>query len=191
MADITPLGESLKQSFLQGQGVITQGPGSSYSHRGINAWDIGVPSGTPVVPTFNGTVKNLGNQGIYGNRAQVVNSDTGETYLLSHLSSVLKNGQFTKGTPIAYTGGTKGAYGAGNSTGPHLDIMPGGSYSGAIRSIGQQAQQSMQNTGQKVNINALLSQAKTQYGNKLRMVTNSKAQADAYAKQKGYSVAKL
>lgn len=124
MAQISNLGEYLKQEFLNGQGVVTQGPGA-YPKSVVQklggptmnkGYDIGVSPGTPINTSklqYRGAVQD--NTG-YGLRANYYDPRTNQSYFFSHLSKLEpKNGQM-----MAYTGGIPGIH--GRSTGPHLDI---------------------------------------------------------------------
>ena len=84
-------------------------------HAGHNGLDIGIPVGTPIQTTMDGTVVHAGwnNQG-YGNLVIVENGEYRTYY--AHLSSIpVSVGDPVKaGTTIGLSGNT------GNSTGPHL-----------------------------------------------------------------------
>lgn len=82
-------------------------------HPGV---DIGVPIGTPVYATNNGTVISAGwNSGGYGNWVEIDNGG-GITTVFGHMSRVVaQSGQtVSKGELIGYSGDT------GEATGPHL-----------------------------------------------------------------------
>lgn len=92
-------------------------------HRGI---DIAVPTGTPVLAGFDGTVTEVGNDaGGYGLYLAVIDKN-GVTAKYAHLDEILvTNGQtVSRGDSIAKTGNT------GNSTGPHLhlEVIKNGQY---------------------------------------------------------------
>jgi hypothetical protein len=108
----------------------TQSPGPAsastrqfYStHKG---YDYATPVGTQIKAPITGNVvyAGLDNTG-WGNRIGVYNPQTDKTTFLSHLSKInVKPGQkINYGDILGFTGGQRGAYGSGNTTGPHLDI---------------------------------------------------------------------
>lgn len=123
------IAEQLNKEWLQGTGTVTQLPGKAdpntrkfYStHRGF---DFGIKEGTPLKANKQYQVVGAGldNTG-YGNRVGLYDPETNKTTYLSHLSKILVNkGVVSPGTVIGYTGGRPGSYGAGNTTGEHLDI---------------------------------------------------------------------
>jgi murein DD-endopeptidase MepM/ murein hydrolase activator NlpD len=109
---------------------LTQGPGAAHpstrkfykTHQG---YDFATPQGTQVKSPFEGEVVYAGmdNTG-WGNRIGVYNPKTDRTTYLSHLSKIdVQPGQkISQGAVLGLTGGRKGSYGAGNTTGEHLDI---------------------------------------------------------------------
>ncbi len=181
MAQKTQLGEYLKQQFLQGQGVVTQGPGpypkavvakigAPYNNKG---YDIGVPVGTPV--NTQG-MKYLGAKQDttgYGTRA-AYQDPTGKTYIFSHLSKLEETPQGVK----AYTGGIPGVH--GRSTGPHLDIDLSGNlagFSGMLKNVMGRAQsagsQAYRATRAQSNPQDVLAKAKSIYGGRVKAVASS------------------
>jgi murein DD-endopeptidase MepM/ murein hydrolase activator NlpD len=104
-------GSRPEPSGLPVQGRITQQPHDA----GHMAYDFGIPVGTPIKTTMDGTVVHAGwnNQG-YGNLV-IVENGMYRTYY-AHLSSmpVSVGDQVAAGTVIGLSGNT------GNSTGPHL-----------------------------------------------------------------------
>lgn len=122
------IAEQLNKEWLQGAGAITQMPGKAdastqkfYSnHKGF---DFGVKAGTPLKANKKYQVIGAGldNTG-YGNRVGLYDPESNRTTYLSHLSKILVDkGVVNPGTVIGYTGGRPGTYGAGNTTGEHLD----------------------------------------------------------------------
>lgn len=100
-------------------GYITQGAYTPiYSHRTVEAIDIGVGEGTTVVATHGGTVIAPNSDPDYGNNIVIQSICDGREFisLYGHLSgvSVSPGTTVTLGTPIGLSGNT------GNSTGPHL-----------------------------------------------------------------------
>lgn len=87
-------------------------------HGGV---DIPTAVGTPVVATADGVVSFAGERGDYGNLLTIRIDDRTETRD-AHLSrfAVAVGDVVKKGQVIGYSGGARGAPGAGNSTGPHL-----------------------------------------------------------------------
>lgn len=117
MANVSSLGEYLKQEFLNGQGVVTQSPGEKYTNaRGHKGYDVAVPAGTPINTSklqYKGSQKDATG---YGLRANYYDPKTNQSYFFSHLSKL----EPKNGTMLAYTGGIPGVH--GRSTGPHLDV---------------------------------------------------------------------
>lgn len=113
-----------------GGNVATSGnPFSAFSvtrdfadHRqdGSNGIDYGMPVGTPLPSAIAGRVTISPNAGNYGHKATVRANGVVSTY--AHLSKfAVKDGQEVKvGDILGYSGGQRGAEGAGNSKGPHL-----------------------------------------------------------------------
>ena len=87
--------------------------GAKASHKGI---DIGVPTGSRVLATYNGVVKFVGHTPKRGNYVVIYHDDIDLTSVYQHLSSYsVKVGQsVSKGQLIAKSGVT------GKATGPHL-----------------------------------------------------------------------
>lgn len=124
----TEIARMLQEEWLKGQGTITQLPGKAapsvqkyYStHKG---YDIGVPQGTPVYAPAKVEVLGAGLDGGYGQRLAAYLADRNQTAYLSHLSQIaVQPGTYEAGTLLGYTGGNPGSYGAGNTTGAHIDF---------------------------------------------------------------------
>lgn len=199
MGSITELGQRLKQTFLTGSNApITQYPGAASSstkkfystHQGF---DYGTSQGTPLkLPTGAKVVKSYMDQSGYGQRA-VVQLPTGEQWALSHLAKVVVPEGGQDGQVFAYTGGAKGSYGSGNTTGPHLDISAfdpktvaanvGNYYQQALRSVSQGAQ--------KANPIKLLEAAKSKYGKNLVAYASNPQRLVDLAKKSGGRIIKL
>lgn len=188
---IEELANQLQREFLGGQGKITQLPGAAspetrkfYSyHKG---YDVGLPAGSPVTPSFAGTASNVGVVPGYGQRVLVTNPTTGQSYYLSHLSGVNFTGNnyaFKPGERIASTGGTPGKYGAGWSTGSHIDIEPTGAkqYQNLIYG----------NRSNNNSLAQLYSQMKSKYGNKLLAISRDPNKLSALNKSGKYKITKL
>lgn len=81
--------------------------------------DFGVPQGTPLIATGTGTIRTHSGSG--GNGIDIL-TDDGLVIRNWHLSEFHVNAgdRVTIGQVIGLTGGAKGTWGAGNSTGPHL-----------------------------------------------------------------------
>ena len=93
--------------------------GCSTNHKGI---DIGVETGTPVMATADGVVRDIReNSGDAGTYITLEHSGNYWSRYL-HLSgyNVAVGDSVKKGQNIAPSGGEKGAWGAGSSQGPHL-----------------------------------------------------------------------
>jgi murein DD-endopeptidase MepM/ murein hydrolase activator NlpD len=102
-------------------GPISSPFGAKRSYETHPGVDIAVPVGTPVRAPASGTVDAAGLQGKLGNTI-VINFGAGTTARFGHLEkfNVKPGDTVDAGDIIGYSGGAKGAEGAGNSTGPHL-----------------------------------------------------------------------
>lgn len=113
---------SRSDPYLQyGITQVFNNPNTMYTsgkHPGI---DYGMPVGTPVMSPASGTVVRAELAPEYGNLV-VIRDANGYLHYLSHFSQMgVKVGdQVTLNQVVGLSGGQKGAYGAGNSTGPHL-----------------------------------------------------------------------
>lgn len=86
--------------------------------------DFPVPVGTPIPSPFGGVLTNTPLAGAAGNKVTVDLGD-GWKFVAMHLSRFrddLNGKRIMPGQIIGYTGGAKGAPGAGSSTGPHLHV---------------------------------------------------------------------
>ncbi len=119
----------LAMPVAAGRGAITQGYGATefakngYTGHWHNGVDFGVPLGTPVLATEDGTVVATGNQDAYCYRGAygkfiVIQHHNNLTTLYAHLSQpiVSKGGVVKRGQVIGYSGKT------GYATGPHLHL---------------------------------------------------------------------
>lgn len=102
-------------------GPITSPFGAKRSYETHPGVDIAVPVGTPVRAPAGGTVDAAALMGKLGNTI-VINFGGGTTGRFGHLEkfNVKPGDTVNAGDIIGYSGGAKGAEGAGNSTGPHL-----------------------------------------------------------------------
>lgn len=102
-------------------GGISGRYGERREGRGHAGVDYAVPVGTPIYAPQSGTVTFLGTAGDYGNLLKVAHGAGTETRF-AHLSrfAVERGQSVEKGDVIGYTGGARGAAGAGNSKGAHL-----------------------------------------------------------------------
>lgn len=99
-------------------------------HHDYPAIDLGVPVGTPVFAITSGTIQQASTAGTFPadpNRCGstiVLLGDDGATYTYCHLSvvDVLPTQQVEAAAQIGASGGSPGALGAGNTTGPHLHL---------------------------------------------------------------------
>lgn len=116
----------LRRPF-NGNFPLTQGFGerpeayAQFGLKGHNGLDYGLPHGTPVVAALEGKVTEVGNDTTgYGGYVKVENSAQGQLY--GHLSRIdVKVGDtIYEGQQLGLSGGTKGTWGAGNTTGAHL-----------------------------------------------------------------------
>lgn len=191
------IAEQLKAQFLQGKGTVTQLPGRASAetskfynyHKG---YDIGTQKGTPIIAPSDMEILGSGQQGGYGNRLVAYDPAKNETYYFSHLSDISPlNGTIKAGTTLGLTGGRPGDYGAGNTTGEHIDIetMMGRqspNFSGALIS----GLQNRQVNNNNYDTQTLLKNARAKYGQGLMGYTNDKAKIAEYEK-KGYKIQKI
>lgn len=83
--------------------------------------DYAMPVGTALPAVADGVLSNLPDNGSGGNTAVITHADGSKTVYM-HLSKFTDPRTVKEGEIIGYSGGEKGAPGAGNSTGPHLHI---------------------------------------------------------------------
>lgn len=90
-------------------------------HCCMPATDLQVPVGTPVYAATNGLALRIDQSGGCGWGYQI-NGDDGSSYIYCHLSNptMASGASVRAGDVLGYSGGAKGAPGAGNSTGAHL-----------------------------------------------------------------------
>jgi len=90
-------------------------------HCCMPATDIPVPVGTPAFAVTNGVAIRIDQWNGCGWGYQI-NGDDGSAYIYCHFSNptVASGTRVKAGDPLGFTGGAKGAPGAGNSTGAHL-----------------------------------------------------------------------
>lgn len=136
------IARQLQEEWLGGEGRVTQLPGAAapsvrkyYSYH--QGYDYGTPVGTPVYAPSDVEVKGSYYDPQWGLRQVVYDPAKNLTTYLSHLSRIpVSSGTVPAGTILGYTGGQPGAYGAGNTTGPHLDITQKmGSYGTGLSQI--------------------------------------------------------
>lgn len=112
-----PIPEGCPDGFPTSSGIITQGPGGSFSHTNGNAIDLALLPGTTVWTTHDG-VAIAAYDGGYGNYVRVRGKCNGVEYdtIYAHLITPLFSGvkEIRGGMPIGLSGSS------GNSTGPHL-----------------------------------------------------------------------
>ena len=106
---------------------LTQGFGDNpadyarFGLKGHNGLDYALPHGTELVSPIDGKVTEVGNDTTgYGGYVKVENDAEG--HLTGHMSRIdVQVGQEVyEGQTIGLSGGTKGSWGAGNTTGAHL-----------------------------------------------------------------------
>jgi hypothetical protein len=90
-------------------------------HCCMPAIDIGVPVGTPMFAVTSGVAIRIDQPGGCGWGYQI-NGDDGSAYVYCHFSNPTapSGASVRAGELLGYSGGTRGAAGAGNSTGAHL-----------------------------------------------------------------------
>jgi hypothetical protein len=116
------MADQINQWYFGGQGRVTQLPGKAapstqkfYStHKGT---DFAMPAGSRI-NTEGLQYLNSGIYGGYGQRLAAYDPRRDMTVYFSHLSGVKPNGAGFE----AFTGGVPGTYGAGNTTGAHVDV---------------------------------------------------------------------
>ena len=117
---LSAFGRPIDNAPLSSRFGARNSPGGigSTNHQGV---DYRVAAGTPVRATQAGFVDFASNAGGYGNLIKLVHGAGTETRY-GHLSrfAVGKGQAVEKGDIIGYSGGERGAPGAGNSTGAHL-----------------------------------------------------------------------
>lgn len=178
MNNKTPMqiAQELNAMFTGGKARVTQMPGPAAAstrkfydtHKG---YDLAVPHGTAIKAPFAGQVVTSGyDKTGYGQRIGIYNPATNQTYYLSHLSKIaVPSGEVQPGQILAYSGGLPGTYGAGNTTGAHLDIE---SYLGRVAKPVQAAMNYAQRLSNIMNPQAVLDKARSIYGNKVVAVSN-------------------
>lgn len=195
--NLTPneIAEMIRTQWLGGKGRVTQMPGKAdpstrkfYSnHKGI---DIGVNAGTPIVaPSDLEILGKINDNTGYGQRLATYDPRTDTTYLLSHLSKYGdSNGRVAPGTVLAYSGGTPGTVGAGNTTGAHVDIE---TYKGRyMPTAGVARATSTPNYDMGGYAKKMMELARSKYGNKTIGVASSADQLQKYLKT-GRKIVKL
>lgn len=171
------IAQDLNQMFTGGSARVTQLPGAAAAstrkyYQNHKGYDLATPQGTEIKAPFAGKVVSSGMDSTgYGNRIGIYNPSTNETYYLSHLSKIaVPSGDVQPGQTLAFTGGTPGTYGAGNTTGAHLDIE---NYPGQMTTpLKAQAVSYAQKLNAIFNPQDVLNKAKSMYGNKVVGVSN-------------------
>lgn len=101
--------------------------GRTHAHQGM---DMACPVGTTIVASATGTVVTAGLSGGYGNLVSIDTEAEPSQTRYGHLSRIdVHVGQHvTQGQTIGLSGGKAGAFGSGDSSGPHLhfEIRIGG-----------------------------------------------------------------
>lgn len=103
-------------------GIINYGygypPGYGGYHNGI---DFPVPQSTPLIATASGTIRNVDAGKVDGAGVDIMTPD-GWKVRMWHVSAFLvpHGSQVEAGQIVALSGGARGTWGAGNSTGAHL-----------------------------------------------------------------------
>lgn len=181
---IQEMANQLQQDYLRGAGQITQLPGQAaastrkyYStHKGT---DIGVPVSTPIYAPSDMEIVASGMRGGYGQSLAAYNPTSNQTTYFGHLSKIpVSSGVVKAGQILGYSGGAPGTYGAGNTTGAHVDIEQSSgrtpfNYSQAISSVKRVAN----NGGDYVK--NLINKVISQYGNRVRAVSTNEAKLKA------------
>ncbi|MEK7227664.1 MAG: peptidoglycan DD-metalloendopeptidase family protein [Patescibacteria group bacterium] len=119
----------LDKVFITGYFGTVSGNRRVYASGFHNGVDFRAAMGTPVRAMLTGVVEGHGNtdeqRGCYSyGRWILIKHKNGLSSIYAHLSATLmQNGQNVKqGDVIGYSGGQKGVFGSGYSTGPHLHV---------------------------------------------------------------------
>lgn len=102
---------------------VTSTDAQHKARKSLGGTDYGMPVGTPIVTPFGGSVNNIAGSGSGGYMVTVTRTD-GYRIEFLHMSKFAKSSGDVvgAGTVVGYSGGAKGAVGAGSSTGPHLHV---------------------------------------------------------------------
>lgn len=106
------------KNYLAGR-TISDNWADHIKRGSLGGIDYAVPVGTPVKAPCDGTVKQIAGSGSGGYYVQLWHKDGSHDEFL-HLSKFAAKGKVKQGDIIGYSGGAKGAVGAGSSTGPHV-----------------------------------------------------------------------
>jgi len=98
---------------------ITDGWAAHIARGSLGGIDFAVPVGTPIPAPTDGRIDNIPNNGSGGHTVTLWHAD-GSRDQFMHLSRFVAEGNVKQGDIIGYSGGKKGAPGAGSSTGPHI-----------------------------------------------------------------------
>lgn len=98
---------------------ITDGWADHIARGSLGGIDFACPVGTPIPAPCDGRIDNTPNNGSAGNTVTLWHDD-GSRDQFMHLSRFVGEGRVKQGDIIGYSGGKKGAPGAGSSTGPHI-----------------------------------------------------------------------
>lgn len=189
------IAQQLNDWFLSGKGRVTQMPGEAApetrkfykTHKGF---DLAVPQGTKLntdgLEVLGTGMDNTG----YGQRIALYDPNKNQTVFASHLSKVV---QRPDGGYDVYSGGVPGTYGAGNTTGAHVDFVVAQgrqplSFANSIKvpnyggTPGAQAQTDPQQ---------LLAQARSQYGKNIIGISSDPKRLEEIAKKRGGRIIKI
>jgi len=98
---------------------ITDGWAAHRARGSLGGVDFACAVGTPIPAPCDGKITNIANNGTGGHTVNLWHAD-GSRDQFMHLSGFVKEGNVKQGDIIGYSGGKKGAPGAGSSTGPHI-----------------------------------------------------------------------
>ena len=98
---------------------ITDGWAAHIARGSRGGVDFACPVGTPIPAPCDGIISNMANNGSAGHTVTLQHADGSKDQFM-HLSRFVKEGRVKQGDIIGYSGGKKGAPGAGSSTGPHI-----------------------------------------------------------------------
>lgn len=130
---------------------ISDGWAQHIARGSLGGVDFACAVGTPIPAPCDGKITNVPNNGTGGHTVNLWHAD-GSRDQFMHLSRFVAEGNVKQGDIIGYSGGKKGAPGAGSSTGPHIHwhyILKSGQRVNPLEYTGKSAPASAKLTGWK------------------------------------------
>lgn len=130
---------------------ISDGWASHIARGSLGGVDFACAVGTPIPAPCDGKITNVPNNGTGGHTVNLWHAD-GSRDQFMHLSRFVAEGNVKQGDIIGYSGGKKGAPGAGSSTGPHIHwhyILKSGKRVNPLEYTGKSAPAAAKLTGWK------------------------------------------